>query len=209
MVTIKRRLAESARVEAFSDGVFAVAITLLVLELHAPEGKGEFLSELLAQWQTYVAYLAAFLVIGVVWMTHHSLFTRIGRVNSRLIAQNLLQLLLASLVPFAAGVVSDSQRMGERSDQVVAVALFALISIALSLSWYWLSWYVEKTPELLIDPSEIPALGRSRRAQLFTIFPPIAAFMLAFLSPLLALAILGVLPLFYLGSILRTERGIE
>lgn len=209
MVTTTRRLAESARVEAFSDGVFAVAITLLVLELHAPEGKGEFLNELLAQWQTYVAYLAAFLVIGVVWMTHHSLFNRIARVNARLIAQNLLYLLLASLVPFAAGVVSDSLRVGERSDQVVAVGLFTLVSIALSLSWYWLSWYVEKTPELLIDSSEVSALRRSRKSQLFAIFPPIAALALAFFSPLLALAIIGVLPLFYLGSIMRTERGIE
>jgi len=209
MATTGKRLAESTRVEAFSDGVFAVAITLLVLELHAPEGKGGFLAQLLAQWQTYVAYLAAFLVIGVVWMTHHSLFNRIARVDARLIIQNLLQLLLASLVPFAAGVVSDSLRVGERADQVVAVALFALVSVALSLSWNWLTWYVERTPELLVDAADVAPLRRGRRGQLVALVPSVVALGIAFISPFLALAILAVLPLFYLGSVLRTERGID
>jgi uncharacterized membrane protein len=209
VASLTKRLTESSRVEAFSDGVFAVAITLLVLDLHAPESKGQFLSELVDQWQSYVAYLAAFLIIGVVWMTHHSLFSRIARVNARLISHNMLQLLLASLVPFAAGVISDSLRVGDRADQAVAVSVFALVGIAVSLSWYWLCWYLEQAPDLLIDSSEVPQLRRSRRAQLFAIFTPLIAVALTFIDPIWGLVVLAILPLFYVGSLLRTERGVE
>jgi uncharacterized membrane protein len=71
-------LAESTRVEAFSDGVFAIAITLLVLDLKAPASRGAVLHDLLAEWPAYVAYLASFGYIGVIWVNHHYLFTRIA-----------------------------------------------------------------------------------------------------------------------------------
>jgi uncharacterized membrane protein len=202
-----RRLAESTRVEAFSDGVFAVAITLLVLDLRAPEGKGEFLSELLAQWQSYVAYLAAFLVIGVVWLTHHSLFTRIARVNTRLMLQNLLHLLLTSLVPFAALVISNSMRDGDLHDQTVGVVLFSIVSVLLSLSWYWLCRYLEGVPYLLVDDTELPALVAARRRQLVAVIPAVLAAVIALFSPIWGLVLLGVLPLFYIGTVLRSERS--
>jgi hypothetical protein len=78
------RLSESNRVEAFSDGVFAIAITLLVLELAIPATSGEFTKELRDEWVSYVAYLAAFANIGVLWMGHHTAFTRIRAVDARL-----------------------------------------------------------------------------------------------------------------------------
>jgi uncharacterized membrane protein len=65
------RFAESTRVEAFSDGVFVIALTLLVLDLHAPDARGQFLPALLEQWPGYLAYLAAFLNISAIWINHH------------------------------------------------------------------------------------------------------------------------------------------
>ncbi|MEA2546469.1 MAG: potassium channel family protein, partial [Chloroflexota bacterium] len=79
-----RRRAESRRVEAFSDGVFSIAITLLVLELAVPAVSGRFGDDLIAEAVSYVAYLAAFGTIGVLWMGHHTVFTRIAAVDSGL-----------------------------------------------------------------------------------------------------------------------------
>ena len=81
-----RRISESGRVEAFSDGVFSIAITLLVLELAIPTIKGGFAKELADGWVSYLAYLAAFGSIGVLWMGHHTAFSRIRAVDAGLLA---------------------------------------------------------------------------------------------------------------------------
>src|SRR5207247_427782 len=92
-----RRLSESNRVEAFSDGVFSIAITLLVLELAVPAVSGRVGADLLDEWVSYVAYLAAFVTIGVLWMGHHTLFTRIRAVDAGLLWRNLVLLLTVSV----------------------------------------------------------------------------------------------------------------
>jgi uncharacterized membrane protein len=81
-------LAESGRIEAFSDGVLAIVITLLVLDLRAPEERGAMLHQLLQQWPAYVAYLASFAYVGVIWVNHHQLFTRIAAVDTGLLWRN-------------------------------------------------------------------------------------------------------------------------
>jgi uncharacterized membrane protein len=77
------RLTETTRAAALSDGVFAITITLLVLEIHRPEDyePGGLLHALLEQWPSYLAYAVSFLYIGVVWLNHHSLFSKLRRVN--------------------------------------------------------------------------------------------------------------------------------
>ena len=92
-----RRQAESSRVEAFRDGVFSIAITLLVLELAVPTVRGDFGTRLVDEAITYVAYLAAFANIGVLWMGHHTLFTRIVGVDPGLLWRNLVLLLIGHL----------------------------------------------------------------------------------------------------------------
>ncbi|MFJ9681778.1 TMEM175 family protein [Streptomyces sp. NPDC101194] len=75
-------MSETGRVEAFSDGVFAIAITLLVLEIHVPSEHGPELTKALAdQWPSYAAYVVSFLVIGVMWVDHHALFDHLARVD--------------------------------------------------------------------------------------------------------------------------------
>jgi uncharacterized membrane protein len=92
------RLSASTRVEAFSDGVLAIAITLLVLNLHAPSQSAGTLSELASQWPAYLAYLASFGYIGVIWVNHHQLFTRIAAVDLGLLWRNLVLLLGVSVL---------------------------------------------------------------------------------------------------------------
>ncbi|MGI8448758.1 MAG: TMEM175 family protein [Streptosporangiaceae bacterium] len=93
---LPRILAESTRVEAFSDGVLAIAITLLVLDLHTGEHSGKVGHDLLAQWPTYLAYVASFIYIGVVWVNHHALFTRIAGVDGGKLSALLLYAVISA-----------------------------------------------------------------------------------------------------------------
>ena len=107
-----RRLSESSRVEAFSDGVFSIAITLLVLELAIPAVNGKFAEELAGEWVSYVAYLAAFGSIGVLWMGHHTAFSRIRAIDAGSLWRNLVLLLTVSVVPFPTAVIASAFRVG-------------------------------------------------------------------------------------------------
>lgn len=107
-----RTVAESSRVEAFSDGVLAIAITLLVLNLHSSTQSGKVAHDILAQWPVYVAYIATFLFIGVVWVNHHAMFTRIAWVDGGLLWRNLALLLPASVLPFPTAELAFAMNQG-------------------------------------------------------------------------------------------------
>jgi uncharacterized membrane protein len=97
----------TGRVEAFSDGVLAVAITLLVLDLRLPRVEGSLWHALLVLWPAGAAYVTSFIVIGVMWANHHSLFDGIARVDRPLLFLNLLLLLVIVTVPFSTSLVAD------------------------------------------------------------------------------------------------------
>src|SRR5260370_18656673 len=85
---------ETNRVEAFSDGMFAIAITLLILEIKVPAaGQGNLAAALLRQWPSYLAFFLSFAFIGIMWMNHHRMFTHIRRSADTLLVLNLLLLL--------------------------------------------------------------------------------------------------------------------
>src|SRR5205085_2423787 len=90
----------TARLEAFSDGVLAIAATLLVLELRVPEAGGDLAAALASQWPSYVVYVVSFLTIGIIWVNHHSLLAHVRRVDRPLLFLNLWLLLTISLIPF-------------------------------------------------------------------------------------------------------------
>ncbi len=96
---------ETSRIEAFSDGMFAIAITLLILEVKAPSPAAGHLGEaLLKQWPSYLAFLLSFFYIGVMWMNHHRMFTHIRRSNDTLLVLNLLLLLGVTAVGWEPGI---------------------------------------------------------------------------------------------------------
>ena len=133
---------ETARVEAFSDGVFAIAITLLVLEIKVPRlGQGasghDLLDTLLDLWPSFVAFLGSFLAILIMWINHHGLFKLVNRVDSRLFFANGLLLMLVSFVPFPTAVLAEY--LNGRGANVAAVfycGTFVLINVAYNLLWY-------------------------------------------------------------------------
>ena len=99
---------ETARIEAFSDGVFAIAITLLILEIKIPgAGSADLSRQLLRQWPSYVAFVISFAFIGIMWINHHRLFTHIKRANNVLLFLNLLLLLGVCAVPFPTAVLAQ------------------------------------------------------------------------------------------------------
>ena len=142
------RTTETGRVEAFSDGVFAIALTLLVLDLRPPE-PGTFVHSLLDEWPTYLAYLVAFLTIGSIWLSHHNAFTRVRRADPVVLVLNLVLLLGASLVPWPTALVSRALRDGHHDDQIAAVFVYSLVTVLVSLPWCLLSARLALRPHLL------------------------------------------------------------
>src|SRR4051812_39313370 len=95
------------RLEAFSDGVFAIAITLLVLEIHVPKpGHGGSLGhELAAQWPSYAAFVISFLTIGIIWINHHAMVRRLRVADPSILIWNLLLLMTVSVLPFTTALM--------------------------------------------------------------------------------------------------------
>jgi uncharacterized membrane protein len=148
---------ETARLEAFSDGVFAIAITLLVLDLKIPHDAAESLNaQLLAQWPAYLAYFTSFATIGIMWINHHRLFLLIRRVDHRLLLLNLFLLLGVSIVPFPTQLVAD--HLG-RAGETEAVSVYAAASIYIAISFNVLWRYAssaKRQPVLLNVPHDAP-----------------------------------------------------
>ncbi len=121
------------RLEAFSDGVFAIAITLLVLELSVSEtAESDLLGAILHQWPAYLAYITSFLTIGVFWLQHSAVTNALRAADSMLYRINLLVLLLASFLPFPTKLVG--QFVDDRDAERVAVVFYGLALLALDLA---------------------------------------------------------------------------
>jgi uncharacterized membrane protein len=193
----RRPLREAGRLEAFSDGVFAIALTLLVLDLRAPTEKGDFAHTLAIDWPAYLAYVAAFLTIACIWLTHHDLFGRIQRVDATVNWTNLFLLLGSSVLPWPASVISSAIINGNHRDQIVAIVLYAGISLLVPLAWLLLYRHVLRTPTLLNDGA-MPMVRRdSKRPYVGFAIYPIAAVVGAFF-PTAGLILFVLIPLLYI-----------
>jgi uncharacterized membrane protein len=191
-----RRLSESNRVEAFSDGVFSIAITLLVLELAIPASRGQFAADLVGEWVSYVAYLAAFGTIGVLWMGHHTAFSRIRAVDAGLLWRNLVLLLTVSVVPFPTAVIASAFRNGTEADQAAAVVSYAVVGIASGVAWLLLFSYLTSHRHL-VDPATAPSFFRLAEAVVSIVGYATSALSGWFVSPGLALVSFLIFPVLY------------
>ena len=129
----------TGRLEAFSDGVFAIAMTLLVLDMKVPHDlpSGQTLARaLVAQWPTYLAFATSFATILIMWVNHHRLFTHIGRGDDALLFSNGLLLLGVVLVPFPTALVSEYLgRSGQKTAALIYNSTFIAIALCFNLLW--------------------------------------------------------------------------
>jgi uncharacterized membrane protein len=130
----------TARIEAFSDGVFSIAITLLVLNLDAPVSHN-LSHTLLDMWTSYVAYVVTFLIIGVIWMNHQLMFHYIRRADRVLVVLNLFLLLSVSVLPWPASILAEAMHTGEGRNTAAALYGTTLFigGVFFNAIWYYSS----------------------------------------------------------------------
>jgi uncharacterized membrane protein len=128
---------ETSRIEAFSDGVFAIAITLLILEIKIPTpGSGRLSLQLMNQWPAYVSFLISFAFIGIMWINHHRLFTHIVRSDNTLLILNLVLLLGVVVVPFPTAVLAiHLGQPDQRTAVILYNATYVFIAFFFNLLW--------------------------------------------------------------------------
>jgi uncharacterized membrane protein len=127
------------RIEAFSDGVFAIAITLLILEVRLPPANGDPLSRRLSEaWPGYIAFVLSFLVIGIMWANHHANFHLIERCTHGLVVANLLLLLCVSFIPFPTKILAEELRHAGADQRTAALfysGAFVVTAIFFNVMW--------------------------------------------------------------------------
>jgi TMEM175 potassium channel family protein len=189
---------DTRRVEAFSDGVFAIAITLLVLDLRVPEFEsGRLFHDLVHLWGAYIAYISSFLYIGVIWLNHHAAFTRIDRIDRGLQWANLALLFTTALLPFPTAVLSSALQSGGTSDRRTAVVLYALIAGAMAAAWLGLFHRLSNHPELTGGDDDAAFFRRERGRAWLGIGSYGVAACAGLIYPVAALPFFLVLPIFY------------
>jgi uncharacterized membrane protein len=190
------------RLEAFSDGVLAIAITLLILDLRVPVGVKDgglahalVSRELFAQ---YAAYVVSFLIIGITWMNHHTLFRLVARVDRRLLLLNLLLLLGLSFLPFPTRVLAAYISGHGSTNAHAAAFLYSLTMVYVGGMFAAVWWHASASGgRLLHEPLGMREVTRSRLRFGAGTLGYLATLGLSFVSAPLVLAIHGVLACYY------------
>lgn len=186
----------TGRLESFSDGVLAVAITLLSLDLAVRgPGQGTLAHQLTQRWPSFASYVVSFLVIGIIWINHHSLFSNLEKIDRVALFLNLLLLLFVVAIPFATATMAEYLLEGG-SDAHLAAALYAFVSlgmgVAFAIMFLWSSRHGHF--RIALDP------GTRRRAFVrFSIgnLAYLLAIGLAFVSAWLTLVIVALVAIYY------------
>lgn len=199
---------ETGRVEAFSDGVFAIAITLLVLDLKVPRAESlpagvGLWSFLLGQWPNFLAYVASFFTVLIMWVSHHRLFNQIRRIDDVFMYINGLLLLFVSVVPFPTSLLAE--HIQHESAQTAA-AIYAGNSVMIAVMFNVLWRYAAHKNRLLHPHADMTFVRGINRQYWYG--PPLylIAFVMAFVNVLLTVAICFGLALFFALSGVLSRR---
>jgi uncharacterized membrane protein len=186
------------RLEAFSDGVFAIAITLLVLDIHVPEpdSTADLADALGNQWPSYAAYIVSFLTIGIIWINHHAMIRRLRAIDHGIMTWNLLLLLCVGVLPFTTALMAAYLK--EAEGEHLAAAIYSGSFLVMSLVFAATNRHILFTKTHMLA-NEMPE--RDRRGILVRgvagIVPYFLATVLAVLSPFVTLAICAAVAGFY------------
>jgi uncharacterized membrane protein len=205
---------DSRRAESFSDGVFAVAITILVFNL-LPVGAGTVSSGQLTRalstaWPQYAAYAVSFLTIGIMWLNHHTMLAHVTRVDRPLLALNLFLLMGIVAIPFPTALVAEHLTGKFRAGGPVAAVVYGLVMIAISVGYSGMWLYLQAHRDRLGASARM----RSVRAASIRFSAGLAGYvaatlLAAFVSAAAALTLYGVIAVYYLFDHLPDPAGAD
>ena len=189
------------RLEAFSDGVFAIAITLLVLELNVPAGE-HLWHQLKDEWPSFAAFFVSFWVIGIIWVNHHAVLDHLARADRGVLYLNLLLLFTVVFIPFPTALLAEHLKSG--ADEKVAAIVYSGAFLAMSLAYGFLWTYITNRKQLLgVELTDDQVRHISRRFQIGTPFYAVQlAF--AFINPAVVLVINAALAVYYMVAGMRS-----
>jgi uncharacterized membrane protein len=188
---------DTGRLETFADGVIAIAITLLILEVKVPEPAGttSLTAALLKQWPSYGGYAVSFLTIGVIWVNHHHMFKLIARTNHAFLILNVVFLMAIAFLPWPTALVAAY--MQDPAGRAAAAFVYALTMVAIAVMFN-LVWRYAVARGLLttgLDPRAVTRAGRN-----YMLGPAVygAATLIAIWAPFVTLGICGGLAVYWL-----------
>jgi uncharacterized membrane protein len=186
------------RLEGFSDGVLAVAITLLVLDIVVPKpgGSHTLAHELGTRWPSYAAYVTSFLTIGIIWINHHVMVGRRRTADHAILMLNLLLLMSVGVIPFATSLLATYLKQGH--GQTLAALIYGGVLLAMSLAFTTMNWHILfRKAHMLREQLSEPRRREILRRSLLGLLPYTAATALAVVSPYITLAICFGLAAYY------------
>ena len=187
-----------SRVEMFSDGVLAIAITLLVLELPFEHvGEGELGHALGDHWARFAAYGLSFLGIGILWLHHHAIFSAVGQADRKLVLLNLILLFCAAFLPYPTSLIGDYLDDGG-SNARVAMLLYSGTWAVVSTSAGLMCRHVLRTPGLLSHDVDVAGVRRLHRYFWGAAIAYVVFTLIALASPVATIACYGVAAVFFL-----------
>ena len=194
------------RLEAFSDGVFAIAITLLVLELNVPAGD-HLWDQLKDEWPSFAAFFVSFWVIGIIWVNHHGVLDHLARADRGVLYLNLLLLFTVVFIPFPTALLAEHLKSGQ--DEHVAALIYSGTFFAMGASFGFLWTYISRRRALLgVELTDEQVRQTTAR---FLIGNPIYALAVAFslISPAIVLVIVALLAVYYAVAGMRSPSVVS
>jgi TMEM175 potassium channel family protein len=193
---------ETARLEAFSDGVFAIAITLLVIEIHAPPAAETHRIGLWAalgsRWPSYLAYVISFVSIGIMWANHHTIFQYIRRTNRTFLLLNVVFLMFISFLPYPTAVLAEY--LPDPAYRKIGALFYSLTLVGIAINYNLVWRYGVWNGRLLSSHADQIAVATISRRYLFGPAMYGLSALLALVDAWASLAIHGLLMLFYAFS---------
>lgn len=184
------------RLQALIDGVFAIAMTLLVLDLPKPQGSTALAHDLLHHWPNYLAYLVSFVTVGILWIEHHGMMSAVREVNRRFLERTLVFLLFISIIPWPTAIAAE---YATGSQANVGAILYASTMLLMGLS-FWTGWrYLADHPAMVAEPTRAAFPAGARRAMLGGLVY-LLAIAVAFVSSTASFAIDAVIAVYFAAS---------
>ena len=184
------------RLETFADGVFAIAATLLILNVDAqvPGDVPDLGAQLRHIWPSYVAYAASFVTIGIMWINHHTIMSQVDKTDRRFLVANIGLLLCIAFFPFTTRLVAEHVRGSGAQDAALAYGFTAVVTaVMFNVTWF----YAALGRRLLRDDADHAIVSGISRAYIPGPWIYLAATLVAFLSPVTSIILFGLIALSY------------